>query len=104
MLDLEPELLTVVALATEGRLSSLRGKPMASSLLPVPGRNPGDCGVTSSLESLKKLFHGLFAMLFPFGVPLQGAACELALVAVGGLREMDGTLPPEVSSTASCLR
>jgi hypothetical protein len=52
---------------------------------------------------LKKLFQGLFAMLFPFGVD-HGATCELALEAVGGLRDIDGTLPPEVSSTASCLR
>jgi hypothetical protein len=103
MLDLEPWLLTVVALATEGRLSALSGKPILSSLLPAPARNPGDCGVTSSLESLKKLFQGLLAMLIPFDVD-HGATCELAPEAVGGLRDIDGTLPPEVSSTASCLR
>jgi hypothetical protein len=60
--------------------------------------------VTSSLESLKKLFHGLFAMVFPPGVVLHGATCAFPLVAVGGLRDIDGTLFPEVSSTASCLR
>jgi len=34
----------------------------------------------------------------------QGAMCELALEAVGGFRDIDGTLPPEVSNTASCFR
>jgi hypothetical protein len=53
LLDLDPVLLTVVALATDGRLSSLRGKPMLSSRLPVPGRaKPGDNWARSSLESL----------------------------------------------------
>lgn len=43
VLDLEPELPTVVALATDGRRSSFKGKPMLSSLVPVPGRSkPGD--------------------------------------------------------------
>jgi hypothetical protein len=52
-LDLDPVLLTVVALATDGRLSSLRGKPMLSSRLPVLGRTkPGDSWARSSLESL----------------------------------------------------
>lgn len=103
ILDLEPLLLMVVALATEGRRSSCTGKPMLSSLLPVPGRaNPGDSCATSSLESLKKLLQ--LAILVPLGVDAQGAICELALDAVGGLRDMDGTLPPDVSSTASCFR
>jgi hypothetical protein len=51
LLDLEPELLTV--LTTEGRRPS-PGKPMASSL-PLLGRNPGESWSTSSFESLKKL-------------------------------------------------
>jgi hypothetical protein len=42
------------------------------------------------------------------GVPLlpadHGAMLELALAAVGGFREIDGTRPPDVSSTASCFR
>jgi hypothetical protein len=42
-------------------------------------------------------------MFAPFGVDAQGATCELAVVAVGGFRDMDGTLPPDVSSTASCF-
>lgn len=104
MLDLEPELLTVVALATDGRLSSLSGKPMLSSLLPVPGRQPGEGCETSSLESLKKLLQTLLFMLVPLGAVDQGATCELALDAVGGLRDIDGTRPPEVSRTASCFR
>jgi hypothetical protein len=104
-LDLDPVLLTVVALATDGRLSSFSGKPMLSSLLPVPGRpSPGDSCATSSLESLKKLLQTLFAMLAPFGAEDHGAACELALVAVGGFRDIDGTLAPDVSNTASCFR
>lgn len=78
---------------------------MLSSRLPVPGRaNPGESCATSSLESLKKLLQTLLAMLEPLGGAAQGAMCELALVAVGGLRDMEGTLAPEVSSTASCLR
>ena len=105
VLDLEPVLLTVVALATDGRLSSFMGKPMLSSLLPVPGRaSPGEGCETSSFESLKKLLQTLFAMLVPFDAEDQGATCEVALVPVGGFREMEGTLPPDVSSTASCLR
>lgn len=104
MLDLEPVLLTVVALATDGRLSSFMGKPMLSSLVPVPGRKPGDDWETSSFESLKKLLQTLLVMLFPLGAVDQGATCELALEAVGGLRDMDGTRPPEVSRTASCFR
>lgn len=104
MLDLEPVLLTVVALATDGRLSSFIGKPMLSSLVPVPGRYPGDDWETSSFESLKKLLQTLLVMLFPLGAVAQGATCELALEAVGGLRDMDGTRPPEVSRTASCFR
>jgi hypothetical protein len=104
MLDLEPELLTVLALATDGRLSSFTGKPMLSSLLPVPGRKPGDGWAMSSLESLKKVLQPLLAMLAPLGAVDQGATCELALDAVGGFRDMDGTRPPDVSSTASCFR
>jgi hypothetical protein len=42
------------------------------------------------------------------GVPLlpadHGAMLELALAAVGGFRDIDGTRPPDVSSTASCFR
>jgi hypothetical protein len=103
-LDLEPELLTVVALATEGRRSSFMGNPMLSSLAPVPGRTkPGDSCPTSSLESLKKLLQTLLAMLAPLFPDDHGAICELALEAVGGFREMDGTRPPDVSSTASCF-
>tara|TARA_R110002003_G_scaffold63_4_gene5807 strand:+ start:15616 stop:15870 length:255 start_codon:yes stop_codon:yes gene_type:complete len=53
MLDFDPELLTVVALATEGLRSSLSGKPMLSSRLPVPGlAKAGDSCEMSSLESL----------------------------------------------------
>lgn len=105
MLDLEPVLLTVVALATDGRRSSLSGKPILSSLLPVPGRaKPGESCATSSFESLKKLLQTLLAMLVPFAPADQGAVCEVALVAVGGFRDIDGTLAPDVSSTASCLR
>lgn len=52
-LDLDPELPTVVALATDGRRSSFRGKPMLSSRPPVLGRaKPGDSCARSSLESL----------------------------------------------------
>jgi hypothetical protein len=102
MLDLEPVLLTVVALATEGRLSSLMGKPMLSSLVPVPGRNPGD--ETSSFESLKKLLQTLLAMVLPLGAVDHGATWELVLEAVGGFRDIDGTRPPDVSRTASCFR
>lgn len=104
MLDLDPVLLTVVALATEGRRSSLKGKPMLSSRLPVPGRKPGEDCETSSLESLKKLLQTPLAMLLPLEAEDQGVAWEVALVAVGGFRDMAGTLPPEVSSTASCFR
>jgi hypothetical protein len=43
-------------------------------------------------------------MLFPLDAVDQGATCELALEAVGGFRDIDGTRPPEVSKTASCLR
>jgi hypothetical protein len=53
LLDLDPVLLTVVALATDGRRSSFSGKPMLSSRLAVPGRaKPGDSCARSSLESL----------------------------------------------------
>jgi hypothetical protein len=41
------------------------------------------------------------------GAPLlpddHGALCEWALVAVGGFRDIEGTRPPDVSSTASCF-
>ena len=104
MLDLDPVLLTVVALATDGRRSSFSGKPMLSSRLPVPGRKPGDGCDTSSLESLKKLLQTPLAMLLPLGTPDHGVTCELALEAVGGFRDIDGTRPPEVSNTASCFR
>jgi hypothetical protein len=106
MLDLEPVLLTVCALATEGRRSSpaCMGKPMLSSRLPVPGRaKPGDSWARSSVESSKKLLHSA-GMLVPLLPDDHGAFSELALVAVGGTREMDGRRPPDVSSTASCLR
>jgi hypothetical protein len=102
MLDLEPVLLTVVALATEGRLSSFMGKPMLSSRGPVPGRKAGD--ERSSFESLKKLLQTPLAMLVPLGAVDQGATWEFVLEAVGGFRDMDGTRPPEVSKTASCFR
>lgn len=104
MLDLEPVLLTVVALATEGRLSSFMGKPMLSSLVLVAGRNPGDDDETSSFESLKKLLQTLLAILTPLGGLAQGATWELVVEAVGGFRDIDGTRPPEVSKTASCFR
>jgi hypothetical protein len=97
---LEPVLLTVVALAMDGRLSSL-GKPMPSSWL--PGRiSRGESWAMSSLESLKKLPQTLAAMEEPL-VPAdaQGGVGE---VAVGGLREIDGMRLPEVSNTASCFR
>jgi len=103
ILDLDPVLLTVVALATDGRRSSLSGKPMLSSRLPFWRRKPGEGWVRSSLESLKKLLQTLLAMAPPLVVD-QGAMCELALEAVGGFRDIDGTLPPEVSNTASCFR
>jgi hypothetical protein len=49
----------------------------------------------------------LQALFAATGVPLlladHGAICEVALEAVGGFRDMDGTLPPDVSSTASCF-
>jgi hypothetical protein len=106
LLDLDPVLLTVVWLASDGRRLSLSGKPMLSSRLPVPGRaKPGDSWARSSLESLYKLLQALFAAT---GVPLlpadQGAVLDEALVAVGGFRDIDGTRPPVVSSTASCFR
>jgi hypothetical protein len=108
ILDLDPVLLTVVALATEGRRSSLNGKPMLSSRLLVPGRKPGEGCETSSFESLKKLLHTPLAMLLlvlfpPLGAEDQGVAW-VELEAVGGFRDMEGTRPPEVSSTASCFR
>jgi hypothetical protein len=43
-------------------------------------------------------------MLLPLGAEDQGVTCEVALEAVGGFRDMAGTRPPEVSSTASCFR
>jgi hypothetical protein len=104
--DLEPVLLTVFVLAIEGRLlsSAFMGKPMLSSLLPVPGRpKPGDGWVKSSVESSKKLLQTLFAMVVPLLPDDHGAICELALVAVGGTRDIEGTRPPDVSSTASCF-
>ena len=104
-LDLDPVLLTVVALATDGRRSSLSGNPMLSSLLPVPGRaNAGDSSAISSLESSKKLLQTPLVMFVPFDVEDQGAICEVALLAVGGFRDIEGTLAPGVSNTASCLR
>lgn len=101
-LDLEPELLTVVALATEGRLSSgCAGNPMLSSpFLPLPGRKPGDSCAMSSFESLKKLIT-LAGTTEPF-VPYNDG--RVGDTAVGGFRDIDGILPPDVSSTASCLR
>lgn len=105
MLDFDPVLLTVVALATEGRLSSFNGKPMLSSRLPVPGRKPGDAKETSSLESLKKLLQMPLAMALPLGTEEEDQGVTwVVLVAVGGFRDMTGTLPPEVSNTASCFR
>jgi hypothetical protein len=102
MLDLDPELLTVVALATEGRRSS-PGNPIVSSL-PLPGRGkPGESCATFSSESLKKLPKMLEGMTVPFAPPaLQGGG--VGDVAVGGFRDMDGILLPEVSKTASSLR
>jgi hypothetical protein len=44
------------------------------------------------------------AMVVPLLPDDHGAICELALTAVGGTRDMDGTLAPDVSSTASCFR
>lgn len=105
-LDFDPVLLTVLALATEGLRSSL-GNPIASSLeLPPVGAKPGERWPTSSLsESLKKLLQTLFAMFVP---PLEAddahGGLEFALEAVGGLREIDGILPPEVCSTARSFR
>lgn len=99
-LDFDPELLTVVALATEGRLSSA-GNPMLSSL-PLPGRKPGESAISSD-ESLKKLPlpKTLDVITAPFVLAHEGGVGE---VAVGGLRDMEGILPPDVSSTASCFR
>jgi hypothetical protein len=49
----------------------------------------------------------LQALFTAVGVPLlladHGAICEVALEAVGGFRDMDGTRPPDVSNTASCF-
>lgn len=71
--------------------------------LPLPGRpSPGDSCAMSSLESLKKLPHTLAAIEEPL-VP-EAAHGVIGEVAVGGLRDIDGILPPEVSSTASCFR
>lgn len=99
-LDLEPVLLTVVALAMDGRLSSL-GKPMLSSWLPRRV-SLGDSWAMSSLESLKKLPQTLAAMDEPLApAEAHGGVGE---VAVGGLREMEGMRLPDVSSTASCFR
>jgi hypothetical protein len=96
---LEPELLIVFALATEGLLSSVE-KPMLSSL-PLPGRNPGDNWAMSSLESLKKLPNTLEGMTEPLPEDQEGGVGE---VAVGGFFEIDGILAPDVSKTASSLR
>lgn len=101
MLDLDPVLLTVFWLCTEGLRWSLMGigNPMESSRLPVLGRaNDGD---RSSLES-KKEFHAGFG-LDMVGVPLPHGY-ELALEAVGGFLDIEGTRWPDVSSTASCWR
>lgn len=85
MLDLEPVLLTVVALATEGRLSSFMGKPMLSSLVLVAGRNPGDDDETSSFESLKKLLQTLLAILTPLGGLAQGRDLGIGARSGGGV-------------------
>lgn len=56
-------------------------------------------------ESLKKLLQTLFAMLVPPLGPAEAhGGLEFALEAVGGLRDIDGTLPPEVCSTARSFR
>lgn len=56
----------------------------------------------SSFESLKKLPHTLAAMVEPLVVEAHGGG--VGDVAVGGFRDMDGILLPEVSRTESCFR
>jgi hypothetical protein len=101
MLDFEPELLTVVALATDGRRSSW-GKPIASSL-PLPGLNPGDSCPISSAESLKKLPNTLEGIVID---PFEAGRFQLFAgdVAVGGFRDIEGMRLPELSRTERSLR
>ena len=101
MLDFEPELLTVVALATDGRLSS-PGKPILSSF-PLPGRKPGESCPISSVESLKKVLNTLDGIVTEPFTPGEGH-CGVGDVAVGGFREIEGILLPDVSSTARSFR
>ena len=54
------------------------------------------------MESLKKLLPQALAAMEPL-VPAE-AHGGVGEVAVGGFRWMDGIRPPDVSSTASCLR
>jgi hypothetical protein len=62
--------------------------------------------MSSLSESLKKLLQTLFAMLVPPPLAPDDAHGGLvfALEAVGGLRDMAGTLPPEVCRTAKSFR
>jgi hypothetical protein len=73
---------------------------LSSPFFPLPGRNPGESCAISSFESLKKLIT-LAGMTDPF-VPYSDG--RVGDTAVGGFRDIDGILPPDVSNTASCFR
>jgi hypothetical protein len=97
-LDLDPELLTVVALATDGRLSS-PGYGASPPYCELPGLKPGESD-TSSDESLKKLPKTLVGMttFCAHGGLLFGDT------AVGGCFDIEGILLEEVSRARSSFR